>query len=1533
VTTWTGGFRPIVIERLGWCLVHSVWQVAAITVVAALLLKCLERRSSQARYVTACLALLTMAIAPFVTFFLVGDRDENREMARRVAARARSSPASVMRADAQSIVVADPAARSSGIDAASNRDAHAKVMAHSLRADVLEPALPWLVFAWGVGVLVLSIRLLGGWMWVQWLVRRESLPVTKRLVERMERLKGRMTITRTVRLFESARAQVPLTVGWIRPVILLPVTAMTGLPSDQLEAILAHELAHVGRHDYLVNLVQSVVETLLFYHPGAWWISSRIRQERENCCDDCAVEACGDRLTYARALATLEERRSAGWLLAPSARDGSLLARVRRLLGVTATVEKPAGGLAGTLALLSVALVGFTLFVAPPASEARAGIDNENAIVGTVVTVDGKPVAEADVWLAAWAYPRTRAATLGKARTDSNGRFRLVVSNDKQTSRTLGWRVLWAHKNGLRPARLLPPDNTKALDLEWGPDVKITLDPPTPTTVRLLNSEGKPVGDGKVSVVLLNDGRSILPDELSEQLARRTDSDGKVALSAFSPESMRSVRVTHESYGTQDFYSDDQGFKTSAELKLRPVVRVQGHITADDPNAVRGVPVYLSTYPKDLPQLTGQGQSETVTDDQGRFSVPALAIGQLSIRPELPEDSLYRAIKIPDYDLSPALRTAIEVPLKRRIHVRGVVRERGTGNPIEGVGVSFRSPEEVDGRLRSVQTDGQGRYEALALPGSKSYLYLSEPRGYLKHDRGIETKIGESDGLTLDPVELERGVTLRGIVVDEAGQPVATANVDGKWQRIWSADSPDHPGLSFASTFSAAATTDAQGQFVLEGIHPGANVTLEASADQARTDRPIQAAAGTATPAKLVISGANTVSLVGRVVDAAEQPIAGALVQIRSRPLKHDGHPDPGPMRFDASVIRTDRDGRFRTPRQVGRGYGYRAEIKPGEETLMSESTPWLALKTDTRPFFQTVVLRRLRTVSGQVVDSRRKPVAMATVRQAGDGPAPTETVTDRDGRFILHGVLAAPAFVFVVKDGYRFEGKPIRADESSLEIVLTRPEETFTKPVAAATPPLVRADELAILHRVFDAYAERVIKEGGASDLFAVLRILIWVDPGKTAELLNDPRLEPWQPNNLRLSLAVQLARENEQEARTLIEAISDANMRSYAYSEASAALPVTRMALKLELLNESLIAGRAVTDAESRVLRLADIGGRLFDLGKTAEATNLVREAQTTAVKLRADGTAAWARGRLAEELAQVDLPAALNLLEVTKEDRQHDSYLGRIAHELAAKNPGAAERVLMMIRDVWPNFRDEFAERVCYRMVAADPERAKALAAAMKKPRHRARALGAMASALTRTKGDRASAIRLLDEAFAVLEQAVASGTDDWDGLGMACTAGAGLLPIVEQVDARLIPEYLMRTLALRPPIPGPRGRDGIADIANSLLAALISRYDRAIARQILDGFADGAVRRRVGLDDWGSMFHGDRTIEAMALVDPARAVAMLDSLPATASLSTSALKNACRLAIAQILAQPEDERRRYVERNMLHLWRIDSEEDED
>ena len=163
-----------------------------------------------------------------------------------------------------------------------------------------------LVLAWGIGVLALSLRLLGGWMLTRSLATRHAIAgvAGDRSPPRARSPSG-CSLRRAVAIVESGAVAVPTLVGWIKPVVLLPAAALSGLSPEQLQAILAHELAHVRRHDYLVNLLQSMVETLLFYHPATWWVSAQVRAEREHCCDDLAVEVCGDRLVYVTALAEL----------------------------------------------------------------------------------------------------------------------------------------------------------------------------------------------------------------------------------------------------------------------------------------------------------------------------------------------------------------------------------------------------------------------------------------------------------------------------------------------------------------------------------------------------------------------------------------------------------------------------------------------------------------------------------------------------------------------------------------------------------------------------------------------------------------------------------------------------------------------------------------------------------------------------------------------------------------------------------------------------------------------------------------------------------------------------------------------------------------------------------------------------------------------------------------------------------------------------------------------------------------------------
>src|SRR5205823_13809579 len=219
---------------------------------------------------------------------------------------------------------------------------------------LLDRLLPGIAIAWLVGVAMLLARMAGGWWHVRRLHRIAFATSSCRWQSSCRRLAYRLGLPAAAHVVESAFVDVPTVVGWLRPAILLPIAAVASLSPSQVEAILAHELAHIRRHDYAINVLQTLVETLLFYHPAVWWLSNRIRTEREHCCDDVAIAVCGDPVSYARALAELETFRSASASMALAATGGSLRDRVRRILRMPLTDEPRAASWPATLALTMI---------------------------------------------------------------------------------------------------------------------------------------------------------------------------------------------------------------------------------------------------------------------------------------------------------------------------------------------------------------------------------------------------------------------------------------------------------------------------------------------------------------------------------------------------------------------------------------------------------------------------------------------------------------------------------------------------------------------------------------------------------------------------------------------------------------------------------------------------------------------------------------------------------------------------------------------------------------------------------------------------------------------------------------------------------------------------------------------------------------------------------------------------------------------------------------------------------------------------
>jgi len=285
------------VAALGWTLVHFVWQGALLGCAVAVLLVALRNARPETRYAVACAGLLLCLVWPAVDLALLlhaGTGDAGGRLFLGAGGAGSAAPGAI------------------GL------------------LPWLGQNLGWIVVLWAACSGALSLRMVVGLLWIGRAARAQACDPAWQ--ERLSRLAERCGLGREVRLRVVDGLASPITAGWWRPVVLVPASLVAGMPPHLLEALLAHELGHVRRHDYLVNLLQNVIETLLFYHPAVWWLSRRIRAEREQIADDFAARHLGEPRRLALALSELEKLQFSSHHLAQAANGGDLMARIRRLL-------------------------------------------------------------------------------------------------------------------------------------------------------------------------------------------------------------------------------------------------------------------------------------------------------------------------------------------------------------------------------------------------------------------------------------------------------------------------------------------------------------------------------------------------------------------------------------------------------------------------------------------------------------------------------------------------------------------------------------------------------------------------------------------------------------------------------------------------------------------------------------------------------------------------------------------------------------------------------------------------------------------------------------------------------------------------------------------------------------------------------------------------------------------------------------------------------------------------------------------------
>jgi beta-lactamase regulating signal transducer with metallopeptidase domain len=391
--------------RLGLCLVHFLWQGALAGLLAGMLLLAMRRASPQRRYAVLLLVFGAMPALPIATFAVLNDSprfgSQNlMEPERPVTVATSGGESAAGPGDQSTFSVFAPATQSRPRTSPISSPSASVLNPVTTWSDLFSAAwswphrhISWIVAAWTLGVCLCSLRLAIGLAGARRLRRIGLAPAGAPCLQLCDELARRFKISRAVLVFESVLVRAPVVAGWTAPMILLPASVVTGLSTAQLRAILAHEMAHICRHDYLVNVWQTVVETLLFYHPAVWWLSGALRNEREHCCDELAAEVCQDKLIVARALASLAAIDAVPGPAVLAANGGKLVRRIRRLLSAEGAADPRTDWQSTGALFLGLLLLASTIVLAGAPARSPAG---DGATQPRTGATPAKPTVVAD---------------------------------------------------------------------------------------------------------------------------------------------------------------------------------------------------------------------------------------------------------------------------------------------------------------------------------------------------------------------------------------------------------------------------------------------------------------------------------------------------------------------------------------------------------------------------------------------------------------------------------------------------------------------------------------------------------------------------------------------------------------------------------------------------------------------------------------------------------------------------------------------------------------------------------------------------------------------------------------------------------------------------------------------------------------------------------------------------------------------------------------------------------------------------------
>jgi beta-lactamase regulating signal transducer with metallopeptidase domain/thiol-disulfide isomerase/thioredoxin/protocatechuate 3,4-dioxygenase beta subunit/Leucine-rich repeat (LRR) protein len=855
-------------QRLAFALLHFIWQGAVIATAVLAVVYLLRLRHGNARYAVYLLGFIAMSVCPLVTFAML----ETPELAAAVPVVSQGGSEQVDSSaytpvPSLSVREALPVNDISPAEQDTVVAAEVLVPLRQRVSEYLQRLLPWGVLGWFAGVVVLSVRLLLGFVGMhRWRRRIEQLP--KHLRERVAVLSSRLGMNGFSRVFLSPAALEAVAIGYLRPMVLLPVSMVTQMPPEMLEAVIAHELAHIRRFDLWVNLFQRVAETLLFYHPAVWWLSSRLRAEREFCCDEMAVKATRQRATYASALENVARARplfKSPALAAGLGRgDKPILGRVRNVLGLAPTHQNSRFWVAGMIAMLLLAALvvpaAIALAQSQPGKTAGGASEGASAVeAGTRVIHSPKDQPMGLVLYYSFDNDKGRKVTdlsgrgnHGKVRSGTyiaNGKIGramyfngdgdyIDIGDDPSIQTDVFTLAAWIKTNDTREdcqpilsfadlsyvVRVIANGNVLygvsrekvggigTTDVRTGQWVFVAVS-------RDSDGEGSIYVNGRLENSFHCDvpSRFTYAGKIGGDYAHRNYFHGSIdevriynrALS------MSQIEQLHTSTN-----QPDTGSATAKDIRIdrdRPLgqINVTGTVRDEKGKAVSDTLVTL------LPGGTS-AEKQFRTDAQGRFS------GHYSLKFDSRDiyiHSVYVLARHRQRNLAAAVRIPksrdqnLEITLVEPVTVTGRISDPD-GNPIpqasihvwfgDGTQRTFFAKNDVGSARGEIAIDDKGSFEIKSVPHGCFYAMKVKAEGYGVKILEVGTwdtreKFIDLGRIVLAPANL----SVSGVVVNENGEPAANASISlyGKGQ-AWSSEWSD-------------IGADAKGNFRIRNLCPG----------------------------------------------------------------------------------------------------------------------------------------------------------------------------------------------------------------------------------------------------------------------------------------------------------------------------------------------------------------------------------------------------------------------------------------------------------------------------------------------------------------------------------------------------------------------------------------------------------------------------------------------------------------------------------------------------------------------------------------